>query len=221
MKQWTGQLVDRFCRKYGVGVLGTHHWNNNTKAGSAMARLSGAGAIAAKTEFTWSVAISNDKTEQVWSVQPRRRCSAWNIQMKGTRHVVEVLQNPFEPSQTVEREVYTVEYGALTDRTSFDVARDAEREFAAGSRKQRSSRELVPADAVQRFLDKHGSPKFPGKHRKRAEVEEFLYWVTGEEYSPQTVVDRLRDAGAVQCSPEGEPVEDGKGRYWVVLSDFA
>lgn len=217
VKQWTGRLVDKFCRKYGVGVLGTHHWNNNSKAGSEMARLSGAGAIAAKTEFIWSVAISNDKTEQVWSVQARRRCSAWNIETQGTRHVVEVLQNPFDPTETVERDVYTVEYGDLTERTSFDVARDAEREFASGGKKQ-SSRELVPADAVWRFLDKDASDKFPGKHRKRVEVEEFLYWITGEEYSPQTVVDRLRDAGAVQCSPDGEVVEDGKGRYWIVPS---
>lgn len=221
VKLWTGHLVNKFCRKYGVGVLGTHHWNNNSKAGTEIARLSGAGAIAAKTEFIWSVAISNDKTEQVWSVQARRQCTAWNIEMQGTRHVVEVLQNPFDPTETVERDVYTVEYGAMTDRTSFDVARDAEREFASGGGKKQSSRELVPADAVQRFLDKTGSAKFPGKHRKRVEVEEFLYWITGEEYSPQTVVDRLRDAGAVQCSPEGEPVEDGKGRYWVVPSDFA
>ncbi len=218
VKQWTGKLVERFCTRHGIGVLGTHHWNNNTKAGSVTARLSGAGAIAAKTEFLWSVAISNDKTQQVWSVHPRRECSEWNVEMKGTRHAVEVLQNPFDPSETVERTVYTVETGELADCTAHDVARAAEREFAAG--KKQTSREAVPADAVARFLDPHGSPRHPGKHRKRAEVEDFLYWATGEEYSPQTVVDRLRDAGAVQCSPEGKPVEDGKGRYWVMPSEF-
>lgn len=208
VKQWVGKLVERFCHTYGVGILGTHHWNNNSKAGSVMARLSGAGAIAAKAEFFWSVAISNDKTEQVWSVHARRRVSVpMNFEMKGTRHVVEQVEHPFRKSETIELDVYTVQFGFDVDRTAHQVASEAESEFSKGGRT--TSKERVEPDALLRFLE---------TARRRSEVDEFLYWSTGERYSPQTVVDRIRDAGAVQCTAEGEPVE--RGKYWIWDFDF-
>jgi hypothetical protein len=198
--------VERFCHTYGVGVLGTHHWNNNSKAGSVMARLSGAGAIAAKAEYLWSVALSNDRSEQVWSVHARRRVSkAMNFGMRGTRHVVDVVQHPFKPSESIELDVYTVAFDHDADRTAHDVAKEAEREFSRG----KTSREQTPVDALSRYLE---TP------RRRAEVDEFLYWHTGERYSPQTVVDRMRDAGAMQCTAEGEPME--RGKFWTSLQGF-
>jgi hypothetical protein len=202
VKAWVGKIVARFCTTYGVGVLGTHHWNNNAKAGSAMARLSGAGAIAAKAEFLWSVAISNDKAEQVWSVHQRRRVSkAMNFEMKGTRHVTGVVQHPFKRSETMETDVFTVAYHADTHRTAHEIANEAAREFAKGGT---TSRERIDQDALLRFL---------AVPRKRSAVDEFLYWTTGERYSAQTVTNRLRDAGAQQCTAEGEPLE--RGKFWI------
>lgn len=201
VKQWVATLVERFCTVYGIGVLGTHHWNNNAKAGSAMARLSGAGAIAAKAEFLWSVGLSNDRTEQVWSIHARRRLAKpFNFVMEGTRHLVGRVQHPYNGKKWEELYVYTVAWKEDTERTAHQVVADAEREFAKG----KTSKEQTPVEALVRFLE---------KPRKRPEVDEFLYWHTGERYSPQTVVDRIRDVGGFQCAPDGSRME--RGKFWV------
>lgn len=203
IKKWTAALVSAFCTKYGMSVLGTHHWNNNTKAGSVMARLSSAGAIAANSEFLWSVAISNDKSEQVWSIHARRRVSkAMNFLMDGTQHIVETMDHPWVPGQEVDLDVYTVAYGADTTRTAHDVAREAEREFVSG---KPTSRQAADPAIVGRFLETEGPVR-------RARIDTLLYWLSGQQFSPQTVTDRLRDAGAVQTDVNGE--EKIGGKYW-------
>jgi hypothetical protein len=208
VKNWTKQLVEQFCSRHGMSVLGTHHWNNNSKAGSALARQSGGGALSAKAEFHWSVAMSNDRTEQVWTVHARRKVPVQqNRWMKGTPHFVEVLEDEYEPGAKQELHVYTVDYEANAgDRTAKDVADEAAREYAEG--RKRSSKDVVAeqADVLHRFL--------LGQPRKRPEVDQFLYWLSGVEYGPQTVVDRLRDVGAIQCTDKGEPME--RGKFWTV-----
>ena len=199
VKAWTALLVAGFCNDYGIGILGTHHWNNNAKAGSEMQRLSGAGAIAAKTEFFWSVAISRDKSEQVWSSHPRRRASKeFNFEMHGQRHVVERIAHPFT-DELVEMDVYTVEYGDNTERTAHQVANDAAREFQGGG-----SQAKTEPGAIRRFL---------AEPRQRSEVDEFLFWTEGSRYSHPTVAKRLREAGAVLIDAEGNLSE--KGKRWV------
>ncbi|MFQ1000467.1 AAA family ATPase [Modestobacter sp. SSW1-42] len=208
VKKWTKLLVEQFCTRHGMSVLGTHHWNNNSKAGSALARQSGGGALSAKAEFHWSVAMSNDRSEQVWTVHARRKIPVQqNRWMKGTPHFVAVLEDEYEPGAKQELNVYTVDYeGNAGDRTAKDVADEAAREYAEGRKRTSKDVVLEAGDAVARFLQ--------GQPRKRPEVDQFLYWLSGEQYSPQTVVDRLRDIGATQCSPEGVPMSGGK--YWVV-----
>lgn len=208
VKTWTKQLVEQFCTRRGISVLGTHHWNNNSKAGSALARQSGGGALSAKAEFHWSVAMSNDRTEQVWTVHARRKIPVQqNRWMKGTPHFVAVLEDEYEPGAQQELNVYTVDYaGNAGPRTAKDVADEAAREYAEG--RKRSSRDLVAdlGDALVRFLT--------GQVRRRPEVDHFLYCLSGERYSPQTVVDRLRDVGATQCDDQGQPKE--RGKFWTV-----
>lgn len=206
VKGWTKQLVEQFCTRRGMSVLGTHHWNNNSKAGSALARQSGGGALSAKAEFHWSVAMSNDRTEQVWTVHARRKIPVQtNRWMKGTPHFVAVLEDEYEPGRQQELNVYTVDYeGNAGPRTAKDVADEAAQEYAEG-RKRPSSKDLVmeQADVLYRFLE---TP------RRRHDVDELLYWLSGERYGDQTVLNRLRDIGATPCSEDGTPQE--RGWYW-------
>lgn len=202
-KRWVTALVDEFCTKRAVGVMGLWHWNNKGDARSSTGRLQGAGAVAGPSEFLWAVAKRRDNSEQVWTVERRRRCTGYNFLLRGTSHKVGQHNHPFT-SMIEDEHVWTVDYDSDSARSAFDVERDDAREFAQGKKVQAKAADLIGPDMLRRYL--------AVQPRKMAEVLELTQIIAGVSWTRWTVLKLLKDSGAWQADRLGNP--HPRGKFW-------